>query len=67
MPAVGVLTGSGEVSSGGGVGARGGRVVVEDEHGVSGHHSPERGRHRVPWVLDWRKGCGIGGGLALES
>ena len=52
---------------GSGVVDRGGRVVVEDEHGVSGHHSPERGWSRIRGGVDWRCGWVIGVGVALEG
>ena len=44
VSAVGVLTGGEEASSGGGVGDRGGRGAVGDEHDDARHHSPWRGR-----------------------
>ena len=53
---VGVVAGAGEVRSYDRVVDRGGRAVVEDADEDSGHQSLRRGRHRVPGVLDWRRG-----------
>ena len=53
-----MLMDGGEVLSSDGVGDHGGRAVVEDEHDVSGHHSPGRGRFRVH---------GDPGGLGVEG
>ena len=48
---VGVLTGGGAAWSRGGVGDRGGRAVVEDEHGDVGRYSPRRGWPRVHGIV----------------
>ena len=51
MPAVGVPTGGREASSGGGVGDRGGRATVEDEHDDASRYSPRRGWPHVHGIV----------------
>ena len=63
MKPVGVLTDAGEAWRSGSVIDRGGRAVVDDEHGDAGRDPPQRGWPRVHDIvgrlgesLIWRRG-----------
>ena len=51
-----MIPGGGEVGSCDGIVERGGRAVVEDEHGDSGRPKLRRGWLQVARALDWRWG-----------